>query len=609
MIYKKVIHMIDENSTFSICSICFGGYNNNKDTIVLKCGHKYHTKCILDWLKTNEENKNCAFCKGEINKFIMDIHSFNFNHDKIMKKNYNLYYLSRKPVYLEDMNINYDNKFLCREIKKQLMNAMPADFVKTTSGAHCPIYILKSDDGKYYNYISAYFRMLILFTSDINRNEKLIPYMKFENKMSYQDDFIKFDCINDNFNHSITFINKTDYYKYCTYMEKEVFDYLNKYPNENIRHDIELNTIMSDMFISNLKHLAGTDYFIQNTTLSDTITKKKIRKYKKAIYHTIALITVYGYLNMIYTESCKIFKDEIDDLEDNNYERNYEKYCSKEFNNYFMNRINALIDLDMENFVINGVMERIHGRNNNNINNNESENESDDESDDESENENDINIQNMNIRVYHHRHYVQYEQVLPSINYMYYEIMPQYLVKNINLLIKSSEKTKCHNIIQKNLKEIYVSFVLAILFQFIKYIYSYQYDIKVYSKQYITEKIIIDNHFNLDYDRALIMSYLSELLSIIFTEFMVINCLFTILTVIYSYYKMREKYMELSNVNCNFNTLCKNDIIFDINCLQIGGAFILIIAYQYLTINMITDLFNNIDHTNEQIKNLTVVYK
>ena len=45
------------------CSICLEDYEENDIINVLKCGHKYHDKCIDEWIITNI---NCPLCRLSI---------------------------------------------------------------------------------------------------------------------------------------------------------------------------------------------------------------------------------------------------------------------------------------------------------------------------------------------------------------------------------------------------------------------------------------------------------------------------------------------------------------------------------------------------------------
>lgn len=50
----------------ALCAICLGDYVVGEELRYLPCKHHFHTTCIDKWLK--EYNKNCPFCKAEIDK-------------------------------------------------------------------------------------------------------------------------------------------------------------------------------------------------------------------------------------------------------------------------------------------------------------------------------------------------------------------------------------------------------------------------------------------------------------------------------------------------------------------------------------------------------------
>ena len=45
------------------CSICLENYKKNDTINILKCGHKYHEKCIDEWIGTSD---NCPLCRLSI---------------------------------------------------------------------------------------------------------------------------------------------------------------------------------------------------------------------------------------------------------------------------------------------------------------------------------------------------------------------------------------------------------------------------------------------------------------------------------------------------------------------------------------------------------------
>ncbi len=584
--------MVEQNSTFSKCSICFSEYDDNEDISVLNCGHKFHTKCIFDWLKSSNDNSKCAFCNTKLECFAMNNYGLNFNTDKIIKFKYDTVYCYKEPVYKEDLNINYGDIFLCCAVKKQLMNSIPAEFIDLGDNKHRPLFILKSMDNEHYKYISLYLRMLILFTPDNDNNKLLLQYFTSENKITYGDGFITFDCIIDKCISNVTFIGREDFYKYYHMMDIELTAFINKYKNYKKLNSIESCIILSDMFITNLKHLANTNNFIELTTLSDTRTQDDINKYKHSIYHTIALITVYGFLNMCNVDHCKIFNEHINDNDnDNDNDENipdYELYCHDNLINYLKNRVNYMMETNLRGFIADRLINLFDlnfGNNNGNNGGN---------------NGNDGDLE------FNADDYIKYNQILPSVNYMYYEIMPQYSIKKFDVIIGFYDLTEHHNMIHNKGNFIIYNALFIIIVQLMTFGLSYQYDIDVYNKTNITKYIISDGKFNLDYDRALFITFLFKITSLMMSIYITISLILIIADIIEIYYCIIENYASLTNVNY-ITSILKNDTKFQINCF--GGMCILIYAIlsTYFTFTYFTKIFDNLNHIDNQIKNLTIV--
>ena len=55
----------DKNGKIELpnCCICLSEIMKGKETILLPCGHMFHSKCCLSWLKTNN---TCPMCRFEI---------------------------------------------------------------------------------------------------------------------------------------------------------------------------------------------------------------------------------------------------------------------------------------------------------------------------------------------------------------------------------------------------------------------------------------------------------------------------------------------------------------------------------------------------------------
>jgi len=66
IIQNKIIKIKEyklNNVSEEICSICLETYTKNDIINILKCGHKYHDKCIDGWIETNN---NCPLCRLSI---------------------------------------------------------------------------------------------------------------------------------------------------------------------------------------------------------------------------------------------------------------------------------------------------------------------------------------------------------------------------------------------------------------------------------------------------------------------------------------------------------------------------------------------------------------
>ena len=66
IIQNKIIKIKEykiNNASEEICSICLETYKKNDIINILKCGHKYHDKCIDGWIETSH---NCPLCRLSI---------------------------------------------------------------------------------------------------------------------------------------------------------------------------------------------------------------------------------------------------------------------------------------------------------------------------------------------------------------------------------------------------------------------------------------------------------------------------------------------------------------------------------------------------------------
>lgn len=58
-LYEIVVTQSSERK--NDCVICYQVYGNNK-TAILKCGHKFHKKCVKKWLDVSA-HKDCPLCR------------------------------------------------------------------------------------------------------------------------------------------------------------------------------------------------------------------------------------------------------------------------------------------------------------------------------------------------------------------------------------------------------------------------------------------------------------------------------------------------------------------------------------------------------------------
>ena len=49
----------EDSKDKDICYICYDELDKTKDISILKCGHKFHYKCILSTYKSQRLKKNC----------------------------------------------------------------------------------------------------------------------------------------------------------------------------------------------------------------------------------------------------------------------------------------------------------------------------------------------------------------------------------------------------------------------------------------------------------------------------------------------------------------------------------------------------------------------
>jgi hypothetical protein len=106
-----------------VCSICREDMDDNKQHFMLRCNHRFHTECIVDSLRTNNECPICRDTNGN-NKFISNRYDDYDTHDILNKKKICKSKIDDINNILKLMNDliegNDDNKKLKNDIKIQV---------------------------------------------------------------------------------------------------------------------------------------------------------------------------------------------------------------------------------------------------------------------------------------------------------------------------------------------------------------------------------------------------------------------------------------------------------------------------------------------------------
>jgi len=67
---RKQLEDLEKKIQENECSVCREYLQPNRESLVkLKCNHKYHLKCILDWIQTCKRSgspENCPMCRGAL---------------------------------------------------------------------------------------------------------------------------------------------------------------------------------------------------------------------------------------------------------------------------------------------------------------------------------------------------------------------------------------------------------------------------------------------------------------------------------------------------------------------------------------------------------------
>ena len=60
---KKTLKNRNKKGGNDDCPICFDSINNDEEKYLTPCNHKFHKKCIEDWIKINN---TCPICRADI---------------------------------------------------------------------------------------------------------------------------------------------------------------------------------------------------------------------------------------------------------------------------------------------------------------------------------------------------------------------------------------------------------------------------------------------------------------------------------------------------------------------------------------------------------------
>ena len=68
-----------------VCSICRENMDDNKQNYMLRCNHRFHTECIIDSLRVNNECPICRDTDGN-QMFIATRYTDNYEHNHVLNK-------------------------------------------------------------------------------------------------------------------------------------------------------------------------------------------------------------------------------------------------------------------------------------------------------------------------------------------------------------------------------------------------------------------------------------------------------------------------------------------------------------------------------------------
>uniref|UniRef100_A0AC35FP19 RING-type domain-containing protein n=1 Tax=Panagrolaimus sp. PS1159 TaxID=55785 RepID=A0AC35FP19_9BILA len=129
---KKCFPAISSTSPIGQCIICYSPLTQSNTYAITKCGHTFHKRCIMHWLKVSQ---NCATCRVDAVKYdIIKLYIQELNFDdtfattnESFKKIYGKYFIKQSiekqvKILHEKKELEMENMML-KETIKELENS------------------------------------------------------------------------------------------------------------------------------------------------------------------------------------------------------------------------------------------------------------------------------------------------------------------------------------------------------------------------------------------------------------------------------------------------------------------------------------------------------
>jgi hypothetical protein len=202
-------------STSEICSICYDNASSN--TIKLNCGHIFHNKCIITWLK---QSQTCPYCRENINFSLIEYtnNTSNSKYKMKFKERTSISLNSNTISFIEGLKIQYPRAWLNN---KNLY----------------PLYVINYN-GKD-TYISAFLRIKLIFSN--LSNISALTCKDFNNVEYFDTDT---DLIYNNIN-----ISKKVFITIYEWVYELMSELSEKY---NFTFNLAYNTIIIDLLITTI---------------------------------------------------------------------------------------------------------------------------------------------------------------------------------------------------------------------------------------------------------------------------------------------------------------------------------------------------------------------